>query len=344
MKKTFIVLAAMLVTSVAAKAWEVGDYYNLDGVPSIVVWVDSTGEHGLRMSPQADFYENYYYKHDKKIMDIVEKQESKGKKLSKFMQKDSQESKMRWQSVNQYNEVSEWQKNHAIEIHKTKKSIDVSPLLNSNSEMGEINMKAILQFCEDNNYDMQTYFPAFYWATTIGDKWFIPGSYEVELISKIITPGIGIKQNYMTTIKNMGKYRQKTGLYLSYNLDVTGYAGAAFDIEANIMTSTMILSDWTKDKNNIDKLVYLETTKPTMSGQRKVFENERTRDYEELMRTYIGNQTHIFISLCLMNKKNGLDINNWQQYYLLYENLYEKYTGYDYTKFDGTMKVAVSYF
>ena len=52
MKKTFIVFAAMLVFSIAAKAWEVGDFYDQDptGVPAVVVYVDESGEHGLIMS------------------------------------------------------------------------------------------------------------------------------------------------------------------------------------------------------------------------------------------------------------------------------------------------------
>lgn len=61
MKKTFILLAAMLVTSIAAKAWEVGDYYDADGIPSIIVYVDESGEHGLRMGPRY-FYTAERYK------------------------------------------------------------------------------------------------------------------------------------------------------------------------------------------------------------------------------------------------------------------------------------------
>ena len=51
MKKTFIVLAAVLM-AMTAKAWEVGDFYDQDptGVPAVVVYVDESGEHGLILS------------------------------------------------------------------------------------------------------------------------------------------------------------------------------------------------------------------------------------------------------------------------------------------------------
>ena len=67
MKKTFIILAAMLVTSIAAKAWEVGDFYDQDptGVPAVVVYVDESGEHGLIMSPFA-FTDKLYQQWQKK--------------------------------------------------------------------------------------------------------------------------------------------------------------------------------------------------------------------------------------------------------------------------------------
>lgn len=332
MKKLFL-LAATIIISVAANAWEVGDYYNLDGVPSIVVWVDDTGEHGLRMSPQADFQDNYWFPKDEKDMQKIQSLEANGKKLNQ-----KQEIiKMRWQYRERYLEVSEWQKAHAIEKTKTKTSIDIRPLLKSNSEMGEKNMQAILQFCKDNNYDLQTYFPAFYWATTIGDKWFIPGAYEADLISQMKTDGLGIVQDLKTTGEKETKLIDKIGLYLYCNMD----KWAAFDWKANILTSTMILSDWTKNEDNFSKLIYLETTAPTMSGVRAKRTDERVSDYEQSLQTYYGNQPKIFLALYRYTVITGFQADD---YYMLYENLYEKFTGYDYTKFDGTAKVAVCYF
>lgn len=332
MKKSLLLIAAIAI-SMLAKAWEVGDYYDLDGVPSIIVWVDSTGEHGLRMSAQMDFCENYWYKQDVKSITKILDLEAKGKQLN---QKQTI-IKLRWQSQERYLKVSEWQKAHAFEIPKTKKTIDITPLLASNSDLGEINMKAILQFCEDNNYDMQTYFPAFYWATTIGDKWFIPGAYEADLISKMRTEGLGKEQDFKTTNERDLEFIQKIGLYLYSNMDKT----SAFDWKSNILTSTMILSDWTKDKDNFDKLMFLATTAPTMSGERYESQNERIAEFNKLMHNYLGNQTTVFLALYRYTVFKGMSA---QDYYYLYENIYEKYTGYDYTKFDGTAKFAVCYF
>lgn len=60
MKKAFILLSVMLIATMA-KAWKVGDYYDADGIPSIIVYVDESGEHGLRMGPRY-FYTADWYK------------------------------------------------------------------------------------------------------------------------------------------------------------------------------------------------------------------------------------------------------------------------------------------
>lgn len=51
MKKILLALA-VICNCMMAKAWNVGDYYDADGVPSVIVYVDETGEHGLRMGPR----------------------------------------------------------------------------------------------------------------------------------------------------------------------------------------------------------------------------------------------------------------------------------------------------
>ena len=47
---------------------------------------------------------------------------------------------------------------------------------------GEENMNTIVKYCAENNLSMQDYFPDFFWASQIGNGWFIPGNNELELL------------------------------------------------------------------------------------------------------------------------------------------------------------------
>ena len=49
MKKNLVLLFALLCV-IYAKAYNIGDFYNKNGIKGIVIKVDASGEHGLIMS------------------------------------------------------------------------------------------------------------------------------------------------------------------------------------------------------------------------------------------------------------------------------------------------------
>lgn len=74
MKKKLVLLFSLLC-AIYAKAYNVGDFYNKDGVKGVVVKVDASGEHGLIMSldkfsgkwssdKKAKFETNAFYEDD----------------------------------------------------------------------------------------------------------------------------------------------------------------------------------------------------------------------------------------------------------------------------------------
>lgn len=74
MKKKLVLLFSLLCV-IYAKAYNVGDFYNKNGVKGVVVKVDASGEHGLIMSldkfsgkwssdKKAKFETNAFYEDD----------------------------------------------------------------------------------------------------------------------------------------------------------------------------------------------------------------------------------------------------------------------------------------
>ena len=51
--KLFLLAVVAICFCINVNAVELGDYMEIDGVPSIVIYVDATGEHGLVMSAVA---------------------------------------------------------------------------------------------------------------------------------------------------------------------------------------------------------------------------------------------------------------------------------------------------
>lgn len=285
----------MLVTSIAAKAWEVGDYYNLDGVPSIVVWVDSTGEHGLRMTPNANSImtepnKNKFYKKDAK-------------------NQKKQKSKERWDKCHEkYEEIVAWQNEHILNMNskKTEVPISVEKLFQSNCEYGEINMASVLAFCEENNIDMETYFPSYYWASNIGNSWFIPGAYEAELISKIYFDGLASTRDYIKYGYFIQDFAKKTGEEYFNSIHV-------FNMD-QLLTSTLILGDWTKNKENEAVLGLIEVPESEKKGG--------WYDYNELYRkrAYEYRGVESTISLILTRLYYIPPFSKATTYYLLMKN------------------------
>ena len=261
MKKTFIVLAAVLM-AMTAKAWEVGDFYDQDptGVPAIVAYVDESGEHGLIMSPSL--------LSEKELASVIKKKEKDMKFQEKMGAKYAAKAGLDPELMQQAQQLAgglqgnkyattveflqhfptfkDWKshdKGHKEKIFKQY----IDELASGNTEYGEENTKAIFEYCSANNVDLELYFPAFSYASRLGEGWFVPGNHELELISKVFVDslGEGAKVKGSDIINKQVNLRAKLA-----NTD------AFFPIVGAISSSTMIRSGWTEsNKDKISKTV-----------------------------------------------------------------------------------------
>ena len=253
MKKTFIVLAAMLVTSIAAKAWEVGDFYDQDptGVPALVVYVDESGEHGLIMAPQA-FTDKDYKDFCKEIDKSKEKYEKAAEKLSKKMGAiDLRE--------NEYSQVVNWLQTapryyfEKVKNNKITKSV-YAEIATMTNEYGMENQNAIIAYCKEKNIDLETYFFATTWAIQLGEGWFIPGNHELELFSMNFSEGLGKDIKYQTWLDRHNEWTLKLGL-LALPTQYNGWIHPqALFPDYNLASSTFVASSWAENPENKAKI------------------------------------------------------------------------------------------
>lgn len=259
MKKTFIVLAAMLVISIAAKAWEVGDFYDQDptGVPAVVVYVDESGEHGLIMSPKA-FTEKGYKKSlktfegnhkwaQKDMAKKIKKAKKEGEDVSALENLQSQ------QEAN-YSKVMDFLSNAPRffdgKLSEKEQRKVIEGFASQNNEFGEENQKNVIAYCQENNVDLTKFLPQYDYALNLGEGWFIPGNYELELFSRFFVDEMGEKhhipfQKKMDMDKAQREKLGPVGDWLAFN---------CFFATDLIQSSTMIKSAWAEDPANKEKI------------------------------------------------------------------------------------------
>lgn len=204
MRKTAFIIASLL-TCVIAKAWEVGDFYPNDpsGVPAIVVYVDESGEHGLIMAPHAYSTDEF-----KNFCKSLNKNRSKFEKRAAKNSIDLREG--------QFNIVWEWlQSAPRYEKQKVnKKSPVYKELSQLNTDNGLENQKAIVKYCQDNGIELKDYFFEAYWASQLGNDWFIPGNHELELFCLNFGNGLGDKNaiKWEAWLSNHNAWLDRLGL------------------------------------------------------------------------------------------------------------------------------------
>lgn len=259
------VIAVCFCTNVSAV--ELGDYMEIDGVPSIVIYVDATGEHGLVMSAVAP--------------------NSLGEKETKFAAAFSPMNRINAQKIFSSKNWQEY-KNMARDEYGIERAdfeaaymelptLDYSEYYvagtNNNKELikehlvnlawqttefGKENAKVIRNYCEENDVDMKTFFPDQYWAESLGEGWFIPGIAEIQLYADFLGQPIGIthkqKISLTSTVRDSTLWRfDITGkrLLLGYS-GMQGFITHNFFAPVLVKTSTLIKSDWTLHNiNNI---------------------------------------------------------------------------------------------
>ncbi len=199
MKKLILSFCLCLATALGAQAQKLGDYMVIDGVPSFVFYVDETGEHGLAMSVPA-----------------VSKSVT-SKDINTFLKHAERYSGMKkdkWQE-GEYDGLVEWYQNESSRFDKGSYSQALKENENFKEELftelvprlgeeGEANATAIKEYCEEKNISMQEMFPWEYWASQLGEGWFIPGDKEIQLYATYYCGGLN-KENSMGGVHFVNK-------------------------------------------------------------------------------------------------------------------------------------------
>ena len=212
------IIAVCFCTNVSA--YELGETTMVDGYPAIVIYVDESGEHGLFMTGTALTEEQFTNMQGETTI--------------------SGEYAMPYISYPDKMNVD----------GKLKKLLK-SKLLPNIGGTGLENMQVINQFCEENSLDMATYFPLEYWATQLGDGWYIPGADEIKYFRILIT-GEGPAKS---TIKiDPIKQTQEKIDVLKAGFDQISNENSVFSVfptyQWGVYSSTFNETLWSKDKQN----------------------------------------------------------------------------------------------
>lgn len=169
--KSILALIAFIWGTITTRAIEVGEYMTIDDTPCVVIYVDETGEHGLVMS---------------RCVVSLELATKEAKRLVKV-------GGLKKEDVRDYIRLNAVDRTQYLKQKKNKekyKETIFSELMPMLGEYGEENQKAIVKFCEDRNLILAYEFPEAAWADGLGEGWFIPGDYELELYAKLYTGGL----------------------------------------------------------------------------------------------------------------------------------------------------------
>ena len=168
MKKIFCFVAFFLTVVFCASAQkELGEYIEIDGVPSFVIHYDEDGIHGVAMSIFA-----FGEKGSKNI----------DKYIKKGIMTDAQGKIFKDNPIGEINSLGMG--------GKTDKKM-LADLIEYLSNDGKKNQERIEAFCVEKGVSLQEKFPMQYWAKCLGEGWFIPGDQELTYFANTYYGGLG---------------------------------------------------------------------------------------------------------------------------------------------------------
>ena len=255
MKKNFL-LVAFIALSTLVNAYEVGDWFfdPQTGIPSVVVFVDQTGEHGLIMSPAGG------YSTEKSIARDIKDIKSHKKTYSKIDLRDEKAIMSKYkiditpvegyknQADELFDVVMEWLPSmplmYASKINEKQEREMLRKVAPMMTGYGAQDQQMIIEYCEENGVSLPVYFSSIDWALKLGDGWFIPGNYELELFASSISSGLGVRMSEKERWEKGMKFRYKT--WMLYNVYPT-----------TVRSSTSTESLWEEFDNNKGKTAKL---------------------------------------------------------------------------------------
>lgn len=296
MTKFFFAMVCILSCTIAY-AYELGEYVFVNDVPAIVIYVDSTGEHGLFMSATACYDKHEVQKlfgtknwkaftDDIKVPNITITRSLRGFE-------DAYLSMPTFDYVKYANMKMQRQKLLTLLRHKT-------------TAYGKENAKIITEFCKENDVDINKYFPDQVWASELGEGWFIPGNAELELYTKFLD--IPLEKTYALSTDAF-IWRFSFGSLLLY--DGFGIDGSVFNsvsatlfAPVTIKSSTLIISNWTQLDENAPKIMNFKNNEKLIHSAVQQKRNVFIDEYYTL--DAFVEKKSIYMSFCLYGIKGSI--------------------------------------
>lgn len=198
MKKILFFAATILLASFAYAQYAVGDYYELDGIPSIVVYVDQTGSHGMVMSYPAVCSE-------KQVNALLKKNGIPRNLADRYLNGDIA-----------YLQIQKKDKNIVKDIKAT-----VYSQMGGN---GEENARIIIDYCTTHGITVEQYFEEQAWAEHLGNGWYIPGDNELTYIGRFLLQGTETNISESSMFKHLKAIRDKYINERSFFVPTTPYS------------------------------------------------------------------------------------------------------------------------
>ena len=167
--KGFLIFCMCMAGHVCMYAQKPGDYMEIGGVPAFVFYVDDSG-HGLAMSAAAVTPE---------ALKTLERQVKKGRVTKE------QAEMVKGMNVL---DIKGYAKAGKLKADAKKKLFE--GLIPALGDKGEENAKAIEAYCKARGLSLEEEFPWQYWASQLGEGWYIPGDYELELFARFFMGGL----------------------------------------------------------------------------------------------------------------------------------------------------------
>ena len=246
MKKCLMALLCLLALFTKAQAFEIGDVAIVDGFPVIVIYVDETGQHGLYMTGTALTVEQF-----------VASNVKANKAAEKYIAKQGIEMPAGMPSLKYGMPYIEYAQKIKVP-GKMKKQIE-NELLPNIGGQGADNLKAVQKFCAERAIDMKTFFPLEYWATQLGEGWFIPGAEEIFYFRQMIT-GNGPAKSDLKMDATKKDATEKSSSIIQKFAAKAGEQQVIVSLPSlyeKIYTSTFDNTPWSEDKEN-KKYITLE--------------------------------------------------------------------------------------
>lgn len=187
MRHTCTILCLMLLFNISVSAQQLGDYIEIGGMPAFVFYLDETGQHGLAMS-----------------MPALSPKQLKG--IDRYVKKElmTETQAEYFRNGNKALNLDAYKKRGMLK-KKAKEEL-FGGLITSLNGDGKNNASAIESYCQKKGLSMKDYFPWEYWASQLGDGWYIPGDNELEKFAVFFCGGLN-KSNGIGSVKWATQYK-----------------------------------------------------------------------------------------------------------------------------------------